>query len=411
MFIARVSADAGRIIASTYLGGTKQERNVYGMELDRDGNVVVMTATRSTDIPTTPGVWQESYGGGAADIVAAKLSPDLKRLLWCTYVGGSGNDWGRGGLTLDEEGNVYLVGSTDSPDFPASPGAWQEGAGGRTDGVIIKLSADASRRLFATRLGGSGNEEIVGVRVDGAGSVHLGGITWSDDFPVTSGVPQPRYGGGKADSFLAGLSADGSQLLYSTFLGGAGAEYGEHRLALLDSGALVYTGVTGSRDFPVTASAYQRHRRGPGDGFIARLSADRGQWDFATFLGGAAGEVFLQPTVDPLGNIFVVGSTASRNFPVTDNALQRDYAGGDHDAVLAVLSADGSRLLYATYLGGAGDDLIRGIALGPAGEVYLVGKTDSKDFPVTPGAAQSGPGGKYDAFLVRLDPLVEPAAP
>ena len=100
----------------------------------------------------------------------------------------------------------------------------------------------------------------------------------------------------------------------------------------------------------------------------------------------------------------MVGSSGSRDFPVTTGALQKTFAGGKTDGVLAVVSADGSRLVYATYLGGSGNELIRGLALGPEGEVYLVGRTDSPDFPVTAGAAQAKAGGKVDAFLVELLP-------
>lgn len=405
MFIAHMTADASQVIASTYLGGSRQERSVYGMSLDRNGNLVVMTATRSSDFTTTPGAYQENYGGGSTDFVVAKLSPDLRRLLWCTYVGGSDDDEGRGGLALDTEDNVYLFGATRSHDFPTGAYAFHKNTQGDTDSVIIKLSADGSRQIFATRLGGSKDEQILGGRVNSAGDIYLAGITWSDDFPVTPAAPQKHYGGGKSDGFLAGISSDGSRLIYSTFLGGSGAEWGEHRPALLMDGALIYTGTTNSKNFPTTPSAYQRRIRGSGGGFIAKLSAHHTHLDFSTVLGGSGGEVYLMPTIDPKGNIFIVGSTSSRDFPVTNHALQRTYGGGKNDAVLAVLSADGSSLLYATYLGGSGDDMIRALALGFDGEVYLVGKTNSGDFPVTPSAAQTKLGGKYDAFFVRLDQI------
>jgi hypothetical protein len=138
---------------------------------------------------------------------------------------------------------------------------------------------------------------------------------------------------------------------------------------------------------------------------VTKLSADRKTLAFSTYLGGSGGEFYLWPTVDRRGNILVVGSTSSQDFPVTGNALQKTYGGGANDAVMAILSGDGSQLLYATYLGGSGDDLIRSLALGPNGEVYLVGKTDSGNFPVTPGAAQTARGGKMDAFVVKLEPI------
>ena len=402
MFIAHLGADGSQILASTYLGGSRQERNVYGMALDRNGNIIVETATRSNDFPTTDGAYQEDYGGGEADFVVAKISPDLKRLIWCTYIGTTGNDWGRGGLALDLEDNVYLGGNIQPTDFPVSPNAYQPDAQGGNDAVLIKLKADGSKLLFATRLGGRRNEDIVGLQVDVAGNIHVAGHTWSDDFPIIPGAPQPRFGGGESDGFMAGFSADGAQLLYSTYLGGINAEFGEHRLALLGDGSVLFTGYTGSRNFPTTANAYQRSMRGSGSGFLTKLSADRKKFIFSTLLGGSGNEFYLMPTVDDRGNIFVVGSTSSRDFPVTENALQKIYGGGDNDAVLAVLSSDGANLLYATYLGGSGNDMIRSIALGSKGEVYLVGNTDSGNFPVTPGAVQVKSGGKYDAFVVKL---------
>jgi hypothetical protein len=405
MFLTRFAADGTRILASTYFGGSKQERSVYGMALDRDGNVVFSSATRSPDLPTTANAYQERYGGGEADMMAAKVSPDLERLLWCTYVGKGGNDWCRGGITLDRDDNVYLLGRTASRDFPTSVDAYQRDQRGAGDAVVAKLAPDGSRLLWATRIGGSDEESIIGARVDDQGNVHVGGHTWSKDFPTTPGAPQRSFGGGKADAFIAGLSGDGSRLLYSTHVGGSGNEFSEHRLALLRDGSVLLTGVTSSGDFPTTPGVLQPSLRGPGDGFLTKLSVEGKRLAFSTLLGGSdRSEFYLMPTVDVRGNIFMVGSSGSRDFPVTTGALQKTFAGGKTDGVLAVVSADGSRLVYATYLGGSGNELIRGLALGPEGEVYLVGRTDSPDFPVTAGAAQAKAGGKVDAFLVELLP-------
>jgi len=405
MFLTRFSSNGTRFIASTYFGGSRQERSVYGMVLDHQGNVVFSTATRSSDLQTTRGVYQPKYGGGQADMMAAKISPDLKRLLWCTYVGKEGNDWCRGGITLDRKDNVYIIGRTASSDFSTSARAYQRAQRGQGDAVVVKLTPDGSRLLWATRVGGSDVEIIIGARVDHEGNVHLGGHTWSNDFPVTSGAPQTSFGGGKADAFLAGLSADGSRLLYSTYLGGRANEFGEHRIALLGDGSVLFTGSVGSSDFPTTPGTLQRELRGSGDGFLTKLSAGRDRFTFSTLLGGSgANEFYLMPTVDDKGNIFIVGSSGSKDFPVTANALQKTFAGGKTDGVLAVVSADGSKLIYATYLGGSGDELIRGVALGPRAEIYLVGRTNSQDFPLTPGGAQTKAGGKVDAFLVKLAP-------
>jgi hypothetical protein len=405
-YLARLSPDGRRVLAATYFGGSKQERNVYGMGLDRDGNVVITSATRSPDVPTTEGSFQPKYGGPPSDCYVAKLSPDLKRARWCTYVGGSGDDFPRGGLGLDEDDNVYVVGTTASANFPVTAGVLQRSPKGGRDATIVKLRPDGSGVLFATLLGGNAEDGIMGVRTDGDRNIHVGGHTQSSDFPVTPGAPQTALGG-ESDCFLAKLSGDGSKLIYATYLGGRANEFAEHRLCLAPDGSALLTGVTASPDFPTTPNAFQRALKGRNDGFLTRLSADGNRFVFSTLLGGSGTEFYLMPTLDPSGNILVVGTTSSADFPVTPDAVQTAYGGGGDggDGVLAILSPDGSKLLYATYLGGSGEDLIRSLALGPNGEVYLVGNTSSTDFPVTAGALQTRiGGGPADAFVVKLTP-------
>jgi hypothetical protein len=407
-FLVRLGSDGTRILAATYFGGSKQERGVYGVLLDSEGNIVIGSATRSADMPTTEGAYQTKYGGGQADMYAAKLSADMKKILWCTYVGGSKNDWPRGGLALDGWDNVYIVGGADSKDFPTTKSAFQRKLNGERNAAIVKLSADGSRLVFSTLLGGSVWDGIMGVRVDASGDVYVAGHTRSPDFPVTPGAPQSTLGG-KSDCFLAKLSKDGSRLVYSTYLGGAENEFAEHRPLLGRDGTFFLTGVTSSPDFPTTAGALQRVVKGNNDGFITELSSDGKTLSFSSLLGGSGGEFFLMPTLDDGGNMFVVGHTTSSDFPTTRDGLQTAYCkterARDGDGVLAVLSPDGSKLVYATFLGGSGDDLIRSCAIGPNGEVYLVGSTSSRDFPVTSDAVQTQLAGSADAFVVKLVPV------
>jgi len=406
-FLVRLSPDGSKVLAATYFGGSKQERNVYGMGLDSKGNVVITSATRSVDAPTTEGCFQPKFGGGPSDMLVAKLSPDLKKLLWCTYVGGSGDDFPRGGLAVGPDDSVYVVGTSNSPNFPTTSGVVQPKRNGPRDSAIVKLKPDGSALAFGTLLGGSGEDDaIMGVHLDGAGNLYVAGHTKSDDFPVTAGAPQPKLGG-ESDCYLAKLSPDASRILYATYLGGKGNEFAEHRPLLLPDGSFLLTGVSGSPDFPTTGKALQRELKGKNDGFLTRLAPDGRRFAFSTLLGGSGGEFFLMPTPDARGNILVVGTTTSRDFPVTPDALQATFRGpeeGEGDGVLAIVSADGAKLLYATYLGGKGGDLIRSIALGPKGEVYLVGNTSSPDFPVTPNAAQKTLAGGADAFIVKLVP-------
>jgi len=406
-FLVRLNSDGTRILAATYFGGSKQERGVYGMLLDSQGNIVIGSATRSPDMSTTKRAYQTKYGGGEADMYAAKLSADMKRILWCTYVGGSKNDWPRGGLALDDQDNVYIVGGANSKDFPTTSGAFQQKLKGERNAAIVKLSADGSKLIFSTLLGGSIWDGIMGVRVDASGNVYVAGHTRSPDFPVTPAALQSKLGG-KSDCFLAKLSNDGSKLVYSTYLGGVENEFAEHRPLLAHDGTFFLTGVTSSPNFPTTRGAYQRILKGNNDGFVTKLSSDGKSLSFSTLIGNSGGEFFLMPTLDDEGNLFFVGHTTSPDFPITPNALQTVYRNGkkaqDGDGLLVVLSPDGSKLIYATFLGGSGDDLIRSIAIGPDGEVYLVGSTSSRDFPVTSNAVQTQLAGNADAFVLKLVP-------
>jgi hypothetical protein len=403
LYLARLSGDGGKILAATYFGGSKQERSCYAMELDSKGNIVVACVTRSADAPTTAGCFQPKFAGDT-DMLVAKLSPDLTKLLWCTYIGGSRGESPRGGLAIDKDDSVVVVGTSPSPDFPTTPGVVQPHLKGPRDSAIVRLKPDGSGLVFGTFLGGTGEDDaIMGARLDAAGNIHVAGHTKSADFPVTAGAPQPKSGG-QSDCYLAKLSHDGSRILYATYLGGSGNEFAEHRPWLTPDGCFILVGPTLSADFPTTAGAFQRQQRGRGDGFVTKLSVDGKRFVFSTRLGGTGGENLLMPTVDEKGNIWVVGSTSSRDLPVTPDALQTKFGGGQEDGLLAMLSADGSQLLYATYLGGSGDEMIRSITLGTKGEVYLVGNTSSPDFPTTPGALQPKLGGNHDAFIVKLVP-------
>ena len=401
-YLIRLTPDGHQIRAASYFGGSRQERNVYGLDLDSRGNIIITTATRSPDAPVTPGCFQPGYGGGPSDMLVAKVTPDLSRILWCTYVGGVGDDFPRGGLAVAPDDTVIVVGTTTSTDFPVTRGVVQRHLRGPRDSAIIKLKGDGTGVVFGTFLGGTGEDDaIMGVRLDAAGNLHLAGHTKSTDFPVTPGAAQATPGGA-SDCYLALLSPNTDRILRATYLGGSGNEFAEHRPWLMADGSLLLAGFCGSADFPTSSGAFQPGRNGPGDGFLVRWAADGKRFVFATLLGGSGGENWLMPTVDARGRIYVVGNSSSRDFPVTAEAVQRTYGGGANDGAMAVFSADGSQLLYATYLGGSGDEMIRSLTLGPTGDVWLVGSTTSQDFPVTDDALQRRYGGGGDAFIVHL---------
>lgn len=405
LVIARLEADGSAIRAATFLGGSRQDRNTYGMALDRAGDIVVTSATRSADMPTTPGSFQPRLDG-TGDIHVSKLAGDLSALRWCTYVGGGAGESPRGGLALDRADRVWIVGSTSSADFPTTAGAYQRQAKGTQDAVVFALEADGSALVASTRLGGSDTDGTMGVVLDPAGNVHIAGHTQSADFPVTAGAAQVVHGG-LSDNYAAAFTPDLGTLLYATYIGGSGNEYAEHRLTWMGDNAVLIPGVTLSADYPTTADALQRALAGQNDGILSRVSTLDGSLAYSTLLGGSGTEFYLWPTPDQDGNVWLVGTTSSPDFPVTADALQPTYAGGPSgdgtgDGVIVQLDPTLRRVLYASYLGGNGYDLIRSVTIAPNGDLLLVGETSSSDFPVTEGAAQLRLSGPSDGFVVRL---------
>jgi len=405
-FIAKLNPTASKIVFCTYWGGSKQERATYGFDVDSAGNIVVCTACRSHDAPTTKDSYQPTYGGGRSDVLLGKLAADGRKFLWCTYIGGRGEDWPRGGTALDSHGNIIVVGRNTSANFPGTEGVIRPKLRGQNgDAMIVKISGDGRKLIWATLLGGSDWDGLMGARVDKAGNVYVAGHTRSRDLPVSEGAAQPTAGG-ESDVFLACITPDAKRIRYCTYLAGSRNEWAEHRPALLEDGSFLLTGVTASSDFPTTQRAYQRKLKGKNDGFLVKLAPDGKRLAFCTLLGGSGGEFFLMPTVGPRGNIYMVGGTSSKDFPVTRDALQPTFGGGQGDAVLAVLSGDGSKLLYATYIGGSGGDLIRGLAVTKRGEIYLAGNTNSDDLPfISRSAAQPKRKGGHDGIIIKLAPV------
>jgi len=297
------------------------------------------------------------------------LSPDTgaidqpPTLRFSTYLGGREIDLSTA-IAVDQEGAVYIAGQTLSDDFPTqSPfQPYQGGPLAGADAFVAKLSPDGDSLLYATYLGGSLGEEIVAaMTVDEQGRVYVAGTTTSMDFPTQNALHGFRPGSQLfADAFVARLSPDGSTLEFSTYLGGTGDETATG-LALGEDGSLYVTGTTTSTNFPTTPGVLQTDRHGDAasphsDAFVVRLAPAGGGFalDYATYLGGARDEIPNALAVDDEGRAWVAGGTTSLDFPL-HNALQSAYAGPirnlEGDAFVARLSTDASSLDLATYLG------------------------------------------------------------
>jgi len=315
-------------------------------------------------------------------------------LVYSTYLGGSGNDWGYG-IAVDSSGNAYVIGATDSTDFPTQNAFQRTYGGGIFDVFVTKLNSSGSL-VYSTYLGGSGYDWGYGIAVDSSGNAYVTGLTFSTDFP-TQNAFQRRFGGAN-DVFVTKLNSSGS-LVYSTYLGGSDMDWG-CGIAVDSSGNAYVTGWTWSADFP-TQNAFQRRFGGANDAFVTKLNSS-GSLVYSTYLGGSRPDWGYGIAVDSSGNAYVTGRTLSTDFP-TRNAFQRTFGGGgDFDAFVTKLNPSGS-LVYSTYLGGSGGDRGHGIAVDSSGNAYVTGETYSTDFP-TKNAFQRTFGGEWDAFVTKLNP-------
>ncbi len=436
-----------------------------GLRVDANGDLVLSTRPKEVRWKK-PVLYQESGGerteiaggfelhGRSVGFWIGAHDPNRSLVIdpilnYATYLGGTGRQAGKA-IGLDSAGNVYVAGLTTSEDMPVTKGVVQTAYGGDGpylpgDAFVAKLSP-AGQLLYLTYLGGSGNDAAIAMAVDSFGNAYITGYTSSLDFPTTAGVLQPKSGGrggintcvAWGDAFVAKLNPAGTQLIYSTYLGGSRDDAGA-AIAIDGAGNAYVTGSTISPNFPTTAGAYQTVFAGlggqaaspdcgdtpgfdTGDAFVAKINPTGSSLVFATYVGGKSDDAGMAIAIDSMQNVYLAGATLSTDFPTTNGAFQTAFHGTDSqneffhtgDGFLTKLNSTGSALVYSTYLGGSGDDLITSLVVDNTGTAYVAGSTSSPDFPVTSGAVQSKYGGYAilpfsiaflvgDAFVTRLN--------
>jgi RHS repeat-associated protein len=401
-FVTKLSANGQTLVYSTYLGGNNTD-TAGGIAIDTSGNAYVTGKTNSTTFPVVS-AFQNTHAG-SGDVFVSKLSANGQSLIYSTYVGGSGDDSGNG-IAVNNAGQAYITGIADGRSttvFPTTAGAFQTTCSSSTcsasTAFVTKLSATGNGLVYSTYLGGSSTNEGQGIAVDATGNAYVTGGTQSTNFPTTTGAPQ-RVNNGSSDAFLAKLNPTASGLVYSTYLGGNGNDYAND-VAVDSAGNASLAGYTTSTsNFPLV-SPRKTVLGGSRDAFVAKVNSAGSALSYSTYLGGSDSDEANDIAVDSSGHAYVTGSTLSTaDFP-TVNAYQ-STSSGDIDGFVTKLNASDSVLLYSTYLGGAGDNVGRSIAVDSAGYAYVTGYTRSGSFPVA-NAQQQAPGGGYDAFVTKVN--------
>jgi hypothetical protein len=407
-FVTKFYPEGNTVAYSTYFGGIYSEY-AYGIAVDSLGNAHIVGRTSGQDLPIAPtdpeSPYQADYGEGNCDAFVTKFNSEGSGLLYSTYLGGSGDDYGRG-IALDCLGNAYVAGYTDSSDFPTANAYQPAYGGGSRDVFVTKIDPDGKGVTYSTYLGGGDRDYGFGVAVDSSGNCYVTGYTKSvspTGFPLSN--PYQDVNKGNMDAFVTKLNPEGSGLVYSTYLGGAENDAG-FGVAIDSSGNCYLTGYTySSIDFPLQ-NAYQEIFGGgtDNDAFVTKLNAEGNGLVYSTYLGGSDRDYGSAIAVDSLGNAYVAGRTESwEDFPIKKSCQGFGGAEGDTDGFVARFNASGTSTVYSTYLGGSYVEYANGIAVDGFGSAYVAGHSVSwEDFPLENSYQEMFGGGDKDAFVTKL---------
>ena len=395
---------------SSYHGGSGSDR-IGAMTRDANDNLYLVGTTNSADYPDTAGFQGDL--NGSSDAFVSKIAADGSSVIWATYLGGSDSEWGAG-IALDGSGNVVVVGTTESADFPTTPGAYSRNRGFPQDVFVTKIAADGSAILWSSYLGGTGGEDIgVDVALDSNDLVYITGETECANFPIVSGVDSTL--GGDRDAFVAKMAADGSSLVWSTFLGGDNGHDFANGMTVDAAGDVYVVGESFASDFPapITFGA-RRDRIDPAIydfAYVTKYESSGASVLWSVAIGGGlpaggGADAARDVALDSVGNVVITGFTDSDRFPTTAGVFREtvDRAGGE--VFVTKLSQAGPSMIWSTYLGGNSYDGANAVALDDQDNLYVVGTTMSTTFPTYKGfdtrlgAYSNG----IDGFVTKINP-------
>lgn len=405
VFVAKLNRTGRQLLYSTYIGGSGMDRGL-SLCLDPSGNAIVAGITQSSGFPTTAGAFDTTFNGLLTDAFMTKLNGSGTALIFSTFFGG--NDYEQiNGLTADASGNLYAAGFTESFNgtFPVTPGAFQTMRFAGADGFVSKFNSTGSALVYSTLIGGDGHEDgLSDIAVDASGNAYVVGSTYPDDtdpfpilFPTTPGAYDTTPNG-LVDLTVTKFNSTGTALIYSTLIGGS--DYDVGRSIAIDSAGNAYvTGysIDSVTDYPTTAGAFDTTANGGQDVVVTKFNSTGSALSYSTFVGPGTG---FEIAVNSAGSAYLTG-VAYFGYPTTPDGYDTSL-GGSTDAMVTRLKEDGSGLIYSTFLGGSSDETAHDLALDPFGNVLIVGRTDSSNYPTTTGAYDVTQNGSFDVLLTKL---------
>jgi len=335
-FVFRLTADGSGLVFSTLLDSTRtlNSTEIHALAVAGSGATLVTGWTSAPNFPTTPGAFDSTIGW-VRDAFVTRLDPTGSSLEWSTYLGGNEDDKGVG-IALDGAENVTIAGSTNSTDFPVTPGAYDTGPPTSLDTFVTRLRSDGSALLWSTLLGGSGEDEVQDMALQPDGSVVVGGRTLSLDYPVTPGAFQPTGFYNDVpffdEGFVSRLDPSGSRLLGSTYFGSPGIGFDQVNSVTVDVSGLVTIAGSGANVI-VTPGAFDTTYNTGFDWFVTRFDPAMRRVFYSTYVGGAESEFVLDSVLSTTGRL-TAGGASHGLFPVTPGAFDTTYNGGQTDGVL-----------------------------------------------------------------------------
>lgn len=396
-YVCKLSADGSSLMWCTYIGGPMADL-VLGIAVLDDGSVIVCGETRSGSFPTTDGAYGTTHSGGS-DAFIAKLSADGSQLLFSTLIGGSQDDVAED-VDIDSTGVVGVAIETNSPDFPISAGAYNSTFGTNVDIAVVELSSNGQSLLYSSYFGAGDFDGVTEIEYSDNDEVIILGRTGSAMFPVTSGAYDETFDAGTYDGFLSKFNLDGSELSFSTFIGGSNLDF-TYSFEIDSVGDIIIHGKTYSDDFPVSPSAYDTKLNGSTDAFLFKLKNDGTSMIASSLYGGNGAESGGSLSIDSQDRLFFTGITDSTDLNITDNAMQKNLL-GTYDIFISEFSSDLTDLVYGTYIGSSGTDTPYWSCIDDQGYFNVVGYSNAADFPTTDGAFNETHSGGRDVVVIKF---------